>query len=260
MATKATKPRPNGAIVYEGPSRIDGSPIVVIVTGLSRKSANAKTDAMFQTWILRSDVAPLDALRTGSDKSICGGCIHRPKSYDGKSYSRRSCYVNVAQGPTSVYRAYKRGSYPRVSITDLGALVAGKLVRFGSYGDPAAVPTVYWQVMKAAALAVTGYTHQWRSARLRDTLSVCQLSADTPEDVASAESLGVGSFRVKRASDPTLPGEIVCPASAEAGHVASCATCRMCDGASGHRVVINAHGIGAAQFSPRPGRTLAVIA
>src|SRR5215467_1922157 len=249
----------NGVVLYEGPSRIDGAPIVVIATGFTRKSSNSKTDAMVQTWILRADVSPLEALRNGLDASICGGCVHRPKSYDGKRWYRRSCYVRVDTAVEGIWKAYKRGAYPRASITDLGLMFLSRLVRFGSYGDPAAVPLVYWQVIKSAASGTTGYTHQWRAERLRDTLSVCQLSADTPEDVTSARLLGAGSFRVKLATDAVLPGEIVCPASAEAGKAATCATCRMCDGVSGANVVIDAHGIGAKQFAPRKGRVLAVV-
>lgn len=252
--------KPNGVVVYEGPSRIDGAPIVVIATGLKGSSRNAKTGGMVQTWILRQDVSPPDALRQGLDKSICGGCEHRPKRHDGKHWFGRSCYVNVVQGPNTVWKAYRAGKYPKATVSELADIFAGRLVRFGSYGDPAAVPLVYWQVMKQAAQATTGYTHQWKAERLRDTLSVCQLSADTAEDVASARALGVGSFRVKRPEDATLPGEIVCPASAEAGKVATCASCRMCDGVSGNNVVIDVHGIGAKQFSPRKGRALPVLA
>jgi hypothetical protein len=40
--------KPNGAILYRGPSLLDGAPIVAIVTGLASTSANAKTGAMLQ--------------------------------------------------------------------------------------------------------------------------------------------------------------------------------------------------------------------
>ena len=67
-----------GYIAYEGPSQIDGRPIVVIVNKLAG-SANAKTGAdLVQTFIIRADVAPTDALKTGADVSICGQCVHRP--------------------------------------------------------------------------------------------------------------------------------------------------------------------------------------
>lgn len=263
LAKRAKTPaRPNGVIVYEGPSRIDGKPIVVIATGLrkGRKSKNGKTGAMVQTWIIRADMDPLTALRTGADVSICGACPLRPKSYDGIRWYQRACYVRVDTAVLGIYKAYKAGSYPRVTVGELGGIFAGLLVRFGAYGDPAAVPVIYWQVIAAAAAGVTGYTHQWRAARLRDVLAYCQVSADTEEDVASARALGVGSFRVKQAGAAVLPGEIVCPASAEAGKGTTCADCRMCDGASGNLVVIDAHGIGAKSFAPRPSRVLPQVA
>ena len=61
----------NGFIIYEGRSAIDRAPIVVILTGL-KPSKNSKTGAMLQTWILRADMHPLEALRTGADRAICG--------------------------------------------------------------------------------------------------------------------------------------------------------------------------------------------
>lgn len=65
-----------GFVVYDGPSAIDGERIVVIVCALER-SRNAKTGHMVQTYILRADMHPIEAVRTGADVSICGGCKHR---------------------------------------------------------------------------------------------------------------------------------------------------------------------------------------
>ena len=45
----SSKPREKGYILYEGPSALDGAPIVVIAT---METSNAKTGAMVQTWIL----------------------------------------------------------------------------------------------------------------------------------------------------------------------------------------------------------------
>jgi hypothetical protein len=58
-----------GYIAYEGASMIDGSPIVVIVNKIDG-SDNVKTGAIVQTFILRSDISPIDALNTGADVSI----------------------------------------------------------------------------------------------------------------------------------------------------------------------------------------------
>jgi len=44
MAILRTRPvRPQGLVMYEGPSMIDGKPIVMIATGFKRRSANPKT-------------------------------------------------------------------------------------------------------------------------------------------------------------------------------------------------------------------------
>ena len=54
-------------IIYNGPSAIDGAPIVCVVT---RDTKNRKTGDMWQAWVLRADMDPLTAIRTGADASI----------------------------------------------------------------------------------------------------------------------------------------------------------------------------------------------
>lgn len=63
-----------GLIAYQGPSRIDGQPVVMIVTGEKGDTANEKTGPMAQSWILRADMSPALAINQGEDKSICGSC------------------------------------------------------------------------------------------------------------------------------------------------------------------------------------------
>jgi hypothetical protein len=136
-STRKRQPLPkiNGVVLYDGPSMLDGKPIVVVAT---LNSANAKTGNMVQTWIIRSDVHPLDALDTGGDYSICGTCPHR----------KRTCYVNVSQAPSAVYRTYKAGKYPTFDATLHAGLFMGRKVRLGAYGDPAAAP---FEVMQQVA-------------------------------------------------------------------------------------------------------------
>ena len=64
-------------IIYQGPSLIDGKPIIAIATLNSR---NGKTGEMIQTWIMRSDIEPHKAIKTGEDSSVCGDCPHRPEN------------------------------------------------------------------------------------------------------------------------------------------------------------------------------------
>ncbi len=248
----------NGAVLWRGASLIDGAPIVVIATGLASGSSNRKTGAMVQTYILRADVSPIDAVRTGADVSICGECPHRGKPTAGADgpHTARTCYVNVGQGPLAVWRAWQRDRYPNAEITaspvtgewfadqpGTEAIGAGRIVRLGTYGDPAAVPAQVWRSLTRYATGHTGYTHQWRKAPALRTL--CMASADSVADATEAQAQGWRTFRVAMPCDaPRLEREAVCPASAEAGRKLTCAQCLACAGASGRRgsIVIQAHG------------------
>jgi hypothetical protein len=237
----------NTITIYDGPSRIDGQRIIVLATGLKSASTNRKTGGMVQTHILRADIKPTEALRTGKDSSICGGCIHRPKSFDGTNYRSRSCYVNM-QASTAMWKAWKRGSY---ATTWDARTFANRKVRLGTYGDPAAVPTAVWDRVLKLAKAWTGYTHQAASARLRDTLKYCQFSADSLPDAQAAHNEGLGTFRVLGPTDTIADFETVCPASSEAGKRTTCNVCLKCNGSKGFNIAINAHGIGASSFQQR---------
>jgi len=113
-------------IVYNGPSMLDGSPIVAIVTIGSK---NAKTGAMAQLWIMRADMDPVTASRTGADEAVCGTCPHRgnPTDLDHGQAAQRPCYVILAQAPLIVYKAFKRGIYSMARTVD--AIAAVKLFR-----------------------------------------------------------------------------------------------------------------------------------
>jgi hypothetical protein len=241
----------NGYVLYEGPSLLDGAPIVVIATGFKAGSTNRKTGEMVQTYILRQDVAPTDAIRSGEDSSICGDCPHRGRvTTDSQGQPRnvgRTCYVNVGQGPLAVFRAYKAGKYPAAP---LQLPVTGRMVRLGTYGDPAAVPVQIWQSLLHGSVGHTGYTHQWRNPAASPLKTLCMASADSASDAIEAHSMGWRTFRVSLnpATDPldkaTL-NEALCPASAEAGKKLTCAECKACNGTMTARrgsIYIPAHG------------------
>ena len=232
--------KPRGYILWQGPSRIDGKPIVAIAT---MKTSNRKTGQMVQTWVLRADMMPTDAIKTRADVSICGACVHRGNPKTGR---KRSCYVNVGQAPAAVWKAYKAGRYATEWTPDT---FAGRKVRLGAYGDPAAVPAHIWADVLRYSAGHTGYTHQWRNRKLRDVLKWCQASTDSAEDVARVRALPVigqsaGSFRVLRDGESLLPGEVYCPSDTGV----TCADCMACDG-SGVLVAISAHGSGAKNYA-----------
>jgi hypothetical protein len=240
---------PNGVILYEGPSQLDGAPIVVIATGLKQGSTNVKTGAMVQTYILRSDVAPIDAVKQGADASICGGCPHRG---DGTGKGR-SCYVTLMHGPRGVYAAYKRGSYLKaVEIANspykIGELFDARMVRLGTYGDPAACPTGVWREVLRLAAGWTGYTHQWAKLDPKVWAPLVMASVDSEDEMCDAHDIGFRTFRVTPGPHENIKGvEVVCPASHEAGQKVECIDCKACMGTSAKARVsiqIAAHGTG----------------
>ena len=237
-----------GVILYQGPSLIDGAPIVVIANRIVSDSDNVKTGAMVQTFIIRQDMRPLDAARLGYDFSVCGHCPHRPSNAG-------SCYVNIGRSVESVYGAYQRGRYavPHVDYdTDiLPELFADSVFRLGSYGDPAAAPFRVWQHATSRVKARNGYTHQWRE--FPAFAALCMASVDSEAQATEARANGWRTFRVRAASAPIMSGaEVVCPASEEAGKRTTCSDCRACGGTSAKArasIVIMAHGTTKARFA-----------
>lgn len=227
----------NGFIAYQGPSLLDGSDIALIVVGLGRASKNAKTGGMVQTYILRTDMKPAEATRSGADVAICGDCKHRPANGG-------TCYVNIARGPTSVYKAFQRGAYMHADPAIIADMLEGRMLRMGTYGDPAAVPVQVWQTLARGAAGHTGYTHQWKQTdMLRDLVMA---SADSAEEMAEARAMGWRTFRVRTGSELIGARESSCPASEEAGKKLTCATCGMCNGnATGRKgsIAIIVHGV-----------------
>lgn len=237
-----------GVILYEGPSVIDGAPIIVIANRIVTDSANAKTGAMVQTFIIRQDMRPLEAARLGYDFSICGHCPHRPTNVG-------TCYVNIGRSVESVHGAFVRGRYARphvdYDVALLPELFRDSIFRLGSYGDPAAAPFRVWAHATQLVRARNGYTHQWRD--FPAFAALCMASVDSEAEAVEARAGGWRTFRVRAAAAPLMTGaEIACPASEEAGKKTTCADCRACGGTSAKArvsIAIVAHGTTAKRFA-----------
>jgi hypothetical protein len=239
----AQNEHPNGVILYQGPSQLNREPIVAILTGLTRPSANSKTGwSMLQTWILPATETPLQAIRTGKDESVCGRCPLR-----GAHARDRACYVNLGRAPTAVWQAWTRQLYPTVD-EKRWKRIRGRPVRLGSYGDPAAVPSQIWFRLAGYATGWTGYTHHWRDPRLQHLRWLLMASVDTPHEAWEAQALGWRTYRTRLESEELLPFESTCPASKEAGHKTTCERCLQCNGTQAVDVrrsyAIEAHGVG----------------
>lgn len=237
---------PRGFVIYRGPSMIDAAPIVAIALSAPARAgdANVKTGNVMQTYILRADYSPSDAIKVGADVSICGDCKHRG---DGTGKGR-TCYVTLMHGPRSVYASFRRGNYPDASPADVARMAPGRVIRLGTYGDPAAVPISTWRALLVGATGWTGYTHQWKTRPAFQDL--CMASVDTPSERAEAIAAGWRTFTVRAQGTPIPSGDISCPASAEMGKRTTCAECRLCAGTStrAKSITILAHGSGRKYF------------
>lgn len=230
--TYSKKLNKNGRILYEGPSMLDGQPIVVIAVGFETRSTNDKTGGMIQSYILRTDVHPAVAFRNGAGSSVCGAteCPH---------FVNKTCYVNWGQGPRSVWECYRRGGY--APIGDDWHLFDDTVVRLGSAGDPCAAPEHVWRPIFDRARKHTGYTHQWRKPVGQWAKGFLQASCDGMRDYIESTAQGWRPFLVKPAHVPDPEGSVHCAASSESGKKTTCEQCTLCDGSTAN-VVINAHG------------------
>jgi len=234
-----------GVILFEGSSSYDGKQIVVIMTGIKTVSSNTKTGDMLQTYILLQDVNPIEAVKNGSDISICGDCKHRPTL--AKETGEARCYVNVGQGATMVWKAYKRGNYPRVTIAEAIDIVKDRNVRFGTYGDPCVAPFEIFKALADNCKRFTGYTHRWQDRQFdMNWASILMASVDNIWEQQTAKALGMRYFRVQIGYNAPMDGEINCPASKEAGAKTTCTNCCLCSGTTtkAKNIVIADHGLG----------------
>lgn len=236
----------NGYVVYEGPSVLDGAPIVMVMT---LSTSNRKTGDMVQTWIIRADVSPIEASHAKLDSSVCGNCPHK-WSVGG------ACYVNLGQAPTSIYKAYKRGVYPTLPLGTLEdrvlvrELLAKRKIRLGAYGDPAAVPVEVLRTLAGAADGHTGYTHQMRHKNFDpEVLQFCMASADTQKQAEKLWAERARTFRIVTDLSQLQPGEIECLSDAKD---VPCSECLLCDGKNtendGVNIAIVVHGSRAGKF------------
>ncbi len=254
MSTIEKMKKALGYIVYEGPSAADPDVmIVVIVNCVKRGSNNEKTGPMAQSWILRADIPPNKAIfgprpspaHPALDYAVCGACPYA---------AGRGCYVSL-KTICSVWRAYNRCSYMHTSPEEVGAHVAARVktghlrgMRAGSYGDPAMVPFEVWEKLLLPVRGVggktSGYTHMWNSRYRHEGQEIdprfktlLMASAHGGIDAHNAAEEGWRPFaQFNSEADLRISGLAMCPASKEAGHRKTCATCgsqSACNGRKG---------------------------
>lgn len=234
----------SSVIAWRGPSAFDGREVQVVLTGLEHPSTNEKTGPMVQAYILPADQHPVEAARDGA-ASICGSC-------PGRRTAEGWCYVSSLP-LLAIGRALRDRRMPTVGMLGARAMVAGKPLRLGAYGDPAAVPYAFWKQLTGVASRWTGYTHAWRTCDPRFAL-ICMASVEDQLAATQALARGYRYFRLRVPGSMKLPSEVVCPATVKDD--VTCAKCGLCDGversAKRKSIVIDAHGP-AANYFRQPG-------
>ncbi len=223
---------PTGFVFYEGPSEIDGAPIVGLLT---LRSTNRKTGPMIQSWILRQNVHPVRAAQTGSDRSVCGNCPMRGAA----------CYVRLFRAPGQVWSAYKAGNYARYDHAAHWQWITQRPLRIGAYGEPPAIPRDTWRPILETTRGRSGYTHLWRERWARPWRRYVMASVHSEAGAREAQRRGWRTFRSRLESQDVLPTEVICPGSEEAASAQICYACGLCSGNEGQQpagVTIIAHG------------------
>lgn len=219
-----------GFILWEGNSPLTNEPVVAIVTGEDEQpSENSKTGQMVQVWVLRTDMDPLAASRTGKDEAICGNCFHRgtPSQKESGWAKDRSCYVHLTAAPWRIYEKYILGGYPKVSLRKAASLLKEKVIRWGAYGDPVCIPLNIVAKISSVSAGWSGYTHQWHKG-FTEYQKFFMASTESVTQTLMAQSKGWRTFRVGDQA-PELK-EVLCPASKEAGMRTTCQKCLLCSG------------------------------
>lgn len=221
-------------LVYNGPSQIDATPIMGVLTGFTRPSINAKTGPLIQLWILLRDKNPLAALQDDTDTAICGSCPLR----------KTVCYVNVAQGPNTIWRSTQRqwSDHTRLhhGMPDK-SICRQRGLRLGAYGDPGALPLEVIKALVGRFRHSTGYTHLWREQPGLKTY--CMASVESLDLAREAQDLGWRTYRIQEPGETRVKGEALCPY--EAAQL-TCDNCQACNGTQGpftSNIVSTVHGI-----------------
>lgn len=217
-------PAPLGVVLHRGQSPFADHPFVVIA--LLGRSSNAKTGRMVQTYVIvDGDQKPTEAVKNGADAAVCGDCPLR--GLLGRM--GRSCYVNLGQGPRAVYEAYRSGRYEEYDAGKHDRFFEGRMILWGAYGEPVLIPIALMRHLSALASGWTGYSHQWAKPEFREYRAFLMASVHDARGAEHARQLGWRYFRSGLDATPAR-GEIVCPASAEAGKRLTCEACGICNG------------------------------
>jgi len=202
----------------------------LVTTVITLQSKNSKTGNIPQVFYLPQE-KPTDAVKTGSDKSICGNCPLRP--LDAKSNNLPTCYVNKGHGPNSIHKVLN--NLPLFRTLSLQQFKPIKAVRLGAYGDSASISKAkYLSIRKAVKSAfnlsdshLLDYTHDWNNPKSNHLKTFAMASVETLKQAKKAWSNGWRTFRIIKDKSEITNNEICCPYSDKR---VQCLDCQLCNG------------------------------
>ena len=188
----------NTYIIYDGPSLIDGGPIVSILTlSTNNKKLVEKKKPFAQLWFLRKDVDPITASRLGLDESICGNCHLKGQADKNKKSGwakNRPCYVILYMAPLNLFNNIS--NYEKISINEACKKIAGLKLRLGAYGDSGCIDQSIIDKLVKASKSHLGYTHQWNHKKASTNPAHTMASVETLDQKTAANKKGFRTFRV----------------------------------------------------------------
>ena len=237
MTTTKKFTKNTNIILWEGNSPIDGEKIVAILQ--TRKTSNTKIGDMLQVWIIRPDMHPSEAIKTGNDYSICGNC---PLRGDGTGKGR-VCYVN--QMPIgAIWKSYRDGKcihwqdVPKDKFKALCILSGG--IRWGAYGDPALIPYHIFLEVSSYSNTNLGYTHQYDWDFSEVYKNHFQASAHSLDHAKKLQASGWHTYTIV---PENFEGD---GAICQGGKKTTCERCKLCNGKNNILEIV--HGIGKKNF------------
>ena len=215
---------PSSHVLWAGPSRLTGAPIMAVAMCSRERSENGKTGDMIQVAIMSQTVSPARAYFLGEDGDVCpGDCAHRSKPRGGKG----TCYVNKVKLRSAWDRAVALVSAGTIGVP--AGFWEGARVRIGNEGDGAAVPLEVWRTIADECAGWTAYTAGWRGLS-SEWARIFMASVQTPAEALEASAQGWRFFASSSSPDDDRAYDAISRACLNTSHGVACVACRGCDG------------------------------
>tara|TARA_B100001094_G_C18064187_1_gene736608 strand:+ start:316 stop:969 length:654 start_codon:yes stop_codon:yes gene_type:complete len=191
----------------------------LIITGLRSYSQNSKTGNMLQSYIIDKDRAWSEPKVFGSKCSECP-VVNECYVTRDKLVVRRSL-KRLIQG--------EKTSYQFVELEQVLPLLKGRPFRFGTYGDPSAIPLDVVRLIACEVSSWTGYTHFWRDIA-QEYSEFFMASVEDLTGELLAQALKWRTFRmIRKGESNDSINSILCP---NASRGITCEQCKLCKGTS----------------------------